>query len=520
MFDKLIDAAFGPSQGPANLLRQLLKFALCIGAAFGVHSLAFNMMTNLSFPEAASISIMEEGSNTSVNKLLTPDGDGRINVIGEILEASASQLKVKPFDIALCGSSSVMRRPCDDERIILGVVFLPRDTAEGITGTNAEEVKNELEYPIVQSVLGLAPVVSVQHSSQSVAELAPAVSIQHSVHSITRQIEAVAFNEPGTPASALKLCAGTRRALGRDECQVGAQIEEAIGALIRPAINDARWATLLLGPIQLITIALFFFVNLEAFGRLRRYALLDITLLEEVEGKDGKSRFELPKEQDLDRRIQTFNASNTTSIMDEMIAYAILSKHQKQAMAVQQVATDELDGGPPLPAGHTDVAKVATLEGFRDNMVGEAEAKIEPLESMNETMMKLAFIGTVIGIGMALMTARSLDAANPVDEMLTKAAMFGAIGSAFGTTLLGVSLSIVASTTIQTVSGKWLGRIYDAFRTAVDQSRRIDPSLASKYERGLRQKFDKIDQAANTFTNIGYLAVVGGIIWAIYNYAL
>ena len=489
MFDKLVNAAFGPSQGAANLLRQLLQFTLCIGAAYGVHSLAFNLMTNLSFPEAESIKV----------------DDGRIDAIGKILEDPKSQLEVEPFDIALCGTLNVMQiKKCDDESYILGVGFLPKKNAKITKKDNAEEVDEKLQYPVVKSVTGLAP----------------AVTIQHSIHSISRQIEAVAFNKPGTPASALKLCAGTRRVLSRDKCQTGGKIEEAIGKLLRPAINDARWATLLLGPIQLITIALFFFVNLEAFGRLRRYALLDTTLLIEVKGRDGKARFELPEEEDLDRRIQTFNASNMTSIMDEMIAYAILSNHQQQAVAGQPLAADAPAGDGQAQAGQAEIVKVATLEGFRDNMVGEAEAKIEPLETMNETMMKLAFVGTVMGIGMALMTARSLDAAHPVEEMLTKAAMFGAIGSAFGTTLLGVSLSIVASTTIQMVSGIWLGRIYDAFRTALDQGRRIDPTLASKYGRELRQKLQEHDQAPNTISNIGYLTVVGLIIWAIYTYAL
>ena len=247
MFDKLVNTAFGPSQGAANLLRQLLKFALCIGAAYGVHSIAFSLMTSLSFPEAASINIAEEGAGTSINKLLTPGGDGRIDAIGKILEGSASQLKVKPFDIALCGTADAVRRPCEGEEgsnIILGVVFLPRGTEAGSQSPEALEVIEERPHPVIKSTAGIAP----------------AVAIQHSIHSISRQIEAVAFNEPGTPASALKLCAGTRRALGRDECQIGGKTEEAIRELLRPVINDARWATLLLGPIQLITIALFFFV--------------------------------------------------------------------------------------------------------------------------------------------------------------------------------------------------------------------------------------------------------------------
>lgn len=508
MFDKFINAAFGPSRGGAYLFRQTLKFVLCGAGAYGVHTLAFDLMTDVKLPPAASIMVEMPGSDIRSSILLTPDSDGRIAAIGDLLENATSEIKVRAFDIALCGKSSAMRRPCQNESYILAVTLLPRNVEERAAGSSAPEapeVISQVPYPVIKSTPGIAP----------------SVMIQHSVHSITRQIEAVAFNEPDTPASALKLCAGTRRTLGRDECQVGGKIEEAVSKLLTPAINDARWATLLLGPIQLITLALFFFVHLEAFGRLRRYALLKTTLLNEISGEDGKARFELPDKDDLDNRIQAFNASNMTSIMDEMIAYAILSSHQ-QTLAVQQQSPNGpppvADGQPPAPA--TDNGKVATLEGFRDNMVGEAEARIEPLETMNETMMKLAFVGTVIGIGLALMTARSLDAAHPVEEMLTKAAMFGAIGSAFGTTLLGVSLSIIASTTIQVVSTRWMERIYDAFRTALDQGRRVDPSLASKYGRQIRQKLEKHDQPPSTLSNIGYLVVFGGIIWAIYYFAL
>lgn len=508
MFDKLINAAFGPSRGGAYLFRQALKFVLCGGVAYGSHTLAFNLMTNVKLPPAASVMIKKPGSGIRSSILLTPANDGRISAFGELLQNAASETKVRAFDIALCGTSSAIRRRCSNQSYILAVTLLPRAIEENAAGANAPEapeVISEAEYPIIESTGGIAPVVSIQHS----------------VHSITRQIEAVAFNEPYTPASALKLCAGTRRTLGLDECEVGSRIEEAVSKLLTPAINDARWATLLLGPIQLITLALFFFVNLEAFGGLRRYAFLKTALLNEIPGEDGKARFELPDRDDLDNRIQEFNASNMTSIMDEMVAYAILSTHQ-QALAVQQKSPDE---PPPVadgqqPAQATDSVKVATLEGFRDNMVGEAQARIEPLETMNETMMKLAFVGTVIGIGLALMTARSLDAAHPVEEMLTKAAMFGAIGSAFGTTLLGVSLSIMASTTIQMVSTRWMQRIYDAFRIALDQGRRVDPNLASKYGSQLRQKLQKHDQPPSTLGNIGYLVVFGGIVWAIFHFAV
>jgi MotA/TolQ/ExbB proton channel family len=110
--------------------------------------------------------------------------------------------------------------------------------------------------------------------------------------------------------------------------------------------------------------------------------------------------------------------------------------------------------GAEQPAMITSNAS-SVVEAFREYEISEPDAALGSLDVANEAMLKLAFVGTIWGIGSALFLVRDLDSLDPVARIITKSGMFAGIGTGFGTTMVGVLLSILASLRIQSISSRW-----------------------------------------------------------------
>jgi len=153
---------------------------------------------------------------------------------------------------------------------------------------------------------------------------------------------------------------------------------------------------------------------------------------------------------------------------------------ERTAIGVGLFSSEEGEGR--TVAAPKNAASETTLEGYRDFLDAESETNMESLHTTNELLLKLAFAGTIWGIGSALFSARALDVSDPVLKVLAKADMFGSIGTAFGTTLLGVILSAVLSVLIQTLSSSWSQKVNLSYLNALSlrgqlRDQKLDPSL-------------------------------------------
>lgn len=390
-----------------------------------------------------------------------------------------------PHEIDICGERiddvPVCFEPAGEPPgyvVLFGVVLSPvvQEGTDPEGATASSDADNENSELRVLEPLTLPVVV------RSNRDLAYIVSVEHSIHSVMRQYEALVFNEEGTPFSAMRLCEGTRRILPAEECEVSQIIEDNLGVLVDDVSNGALPATLLLGPIQFLTLLVFVFIGYRVLGiRLLDTSSRSVFLDNSKQEGEIQSHARLSEmdEAQLQDRIGRFKESTQKSVRDDMIAHAILFRQYQLRSRTPVTDTGDDSGRLQTP----------TLDGFRDVLLEEADTAIAPLESINETMLKLAFIGTIIGIALALVTARSLDAANPVDEILTKAGMFAAIGSAFGTTLFGVALSIAAAYMIQSASDRWRSQITSSYRLALEQTGDMTSRLS---EDALREIVDEV----------------------------
>lgn len=500
MFMTLIDAAFGPQGKLDMFLQKTVKFLVCAALAIATHLTADWLLNSYALPTDTT---QEVGKET----IDTIDPSGHVKELSELLSTKKNLLESGVFQIGICGVGKGFKVPCgtDDHpasNTLIGVFVAPPDDQDTDEEGSEEQSITYEHFKIVER----RPTFGLPFAART--------SVVHSVHTITREIETRAFNERDTPASNLKLCAGTRRLLAKNECRLSAQIESALHELLAPSFKRARWPALLLGPIQLLTVAIFYFILLESFGRKARFVQPSSTFMVRPTGGDDR-QLKLKEPEDLDSAVDIFTKARVKSITDELISQAIVLSSPDAAPIAPP------DHGPASPPDADPKGQVRTavvgLEGYREYLVGEADARLDDLSTMNDTMMKLAFIGTVIGIALALGTARSLDAASPVAEMLTKAEMFGSIGAAFGTTMLGVALSIIASAVIQSLHSAWMDKVNDAFRIVLDLTREITPEMATRYASKFREPKPALpppDPWKDIGTLLIVIFVIGGLFLA------
>jgi hypothetical protein len=183
-------------------------------------------------------------------------------------------------------------------------------------------------------------------------------------------------------------------------------------------------------------------------------------------------------------KLKRFLDNRTQSLGDQMLYQALLasadvldisearatpvssppkSSHRPDPPTAER--TEDRQSLPAPAASTTPYTEISsTLEGYRRYLLDAAVARQEPLETLGDTMLKLAFMGTVYGISKALFAARGLDTANPVLKLLAKAEMYSGIGTGFGTTLTGIILSILAAQSRSVLFGAWsekIGRVYE-----------------------------------------------------------
>jgi hypothetical protein len=322
------------------------------------------------------------------------------------------------------------------------------------------------------------------------------VIIVASLETMLRDIEKSAFNDPGTSDVALKLCAGTRDIADEDSCRVTAAVRERLEKLLDAEINRIRLVSLFLGPFQLFTLAIFFYAILETFVLWIHWVAPKPQLFE-VKGDDGAidpasvaglkpntmNEFLNAPRQSIGDRIfyQGLLAGAQVSDAKAFVVARELEEVARNAGA-RHLSEETVNTLKEMGKSYREVvgaqlaiseqaraaAVVPRLGVYREHMFEEAQGLQERLETLGDTMLKLAFMGTVFGISSALFSARGLDTADPVLRLLAKAEMYSGIGVGFGTTLTGIILSIVAAQARSALYESWTGRIARSFERVLD----------------------------------------------------
>lgn len=466
----LIDRIWGPLDGLAKVARRIVKFLVCFLIAQLVHQAMVSYF--LPYDREALVATQLQQISSQVNALGDVGGG-------------------KSIFFAFCGSQDLFVSGLEDcgevdgEKVLLGF----RVHRDAIL---AEEVPANVIF-------------SFERPSWSPVDTPTFV---HSVHSILRSIEKFAFNTDANQFASLKLCAGTQKKLDDIACGASARLGIEIESALNEWFSRFRVMTLVFGVIQVLTLALFFFVLLEAIGRWARWVKPDATLLE-TDDTESSQRFRLVENTEEDpgkqnRLIDEFNAASVQSIPDRMTGAAIFVANQAKSA---------------IPTGvmKSEEGLQTSLEGYREFLEAEADTTLDSLHTVNEVMLKVAFVGTIWGISEALFGARELDVADPVAKILAKATMFGSIGTAFGTTLIGVLLSIVASTAIQYVTSAWKQKANESFETvrvlSMDRLLDVGPEQARKTRPAAKRR-----EPFSTLERLGLLiAIVAltSVIWIV-----
>ncbi|KXF82971.1 MotA/TolQ/ExbB proton channel family protein [Enterovibrio coralii] len=416
---KIIDIIFGPLDGIQKLFRRLVKFIICMMVAFLLHDQLTVYLTRINSDYLVELAEKQKAANA----LLAPFGS-RLEFCVETQPNSDGTTEFPAC--TLIGSSLTV------------VGFRVQKDGE-----------KEREFSSILSKHYFLP---------------PGVanpSVEHSLHSVMRTIEGHALVPQSKikPSSKAELCAGTARKLTDAQCGVSDEIETHLAIILQKnIIGGYRMATLFVGSIQFLTITIFLLAILEAAGRYLRWVAPKPTLVSEQAvrtGKVGESEIHYDENE-----LRNYRESRVRAIEDRLIYRALAT--EARVSTSEKLGTTE----PPDRLAFSNAARTS-LADYLSFMRQESESTLESLHTTNEVMLKLAFAGTILGIGDALFAARNLDVADPVGKVLVKAEMFGGIGTAFGTTLLGVILSMLLSVILQAVSSSWSSRMERSYEYAI-----------------------------------------------------
>jgi hypothetical protein len=298
------------------------------------------------------------------------------------------------------------------------------------------------------------------------------VKIKASLETMLRDTEALAFNGPKASDVDLKLCSGTRELADSTQCMVTARIREVLskeGSSIDYEINRIRMISLFLGFFQLLTSAIFFSAMLETGALWARWVAPQPSLFS-IKVPDGTIDPTTVANLSGDK-ISAFLRSGRPSIGDRIFFQGLLAAAQYVEGGRADFSQSPPDSGTGTAAESKQI-RIATvverLAVFRQHLLDDAQGLIERLETLGDTMLKLAFMGTVFGISSALFSARGLDTADPVLRLLAKSEMYSGIGVGFGTTLTGIILSIIAAQARSSLFETWTGRIGRSFERVLD----------------------------------------------------
>lgn len=463
---KLINFAnliWGPKQGVVKIIRRTLKILICVALAAFVHWILLNWTLSFDSPKKSF-----ESYSSTVKGIV--------------------KSKYPSFNFRYCGNKKIFGvEPCKGEKL--------RDA-------------NGILLAITASYEGRAAESEIFVLSPSLVPFIDTPKIIHSTHSITRSIEKVLFNKDDKQFSGLKLCSGTIKKLKESDCELSAKIADKISESLTPYNDWFRFSTLVFGLIQYLTLVVFFFVILESFGRKWRWVNPERTLITQDKDETGMLRNHLKEGEELANAIKAYSSAPVQSIPDRLTARAIAL-----------VGSGDISESSNTIGSEGAKAKVAktTLEGYREFLTNEAESNIDSLHTYNEIVLKLAFVGTIWGISSALFSARELDVADPVTKILAKADMFGSIGTAFGTTLLGVLLSVLASLVIQYLTSSWGHRINSSYESVVSVFDEIDPETYKNNKGDLAHK-STLRPKASFAEKLGMIVIIGVIGLALWWY--
>jgi hypothetical protein len=275
--------------------------------------------------------------------------------------------------------------------------------------------------------------------------IASTPTIEHSVDSFLREIERYAFNEKPGSITNLQLCAGTRRPLDDEKCQTTSRIGKTLHEPLDGLMDRVRKSAMLFGDVQLLSLTVFVIICFEVIG-LYFIHVFPKPILFEIKKAEGLESVSAWDDDTFAQRLEDLSKRPEASIGDRLYSWLVFARIE-----------------PPYSRNYTPVAasaeSVGTFHDFRSVLTELAEIHISGLEKTAENILKLSFAGTIIGIGTSLFAARNLDTADPTGKLLVKSEMFAGIGVAFGTTLVGVILSILAAVVLRRFSASWLGEI-------------------------------------------------------------
>lgn len=267
--------------------------------------------------------------------------------------------------------------------------------------------------------------------------------VKDSTHVFLRRIEG-AWKGNDTEGET-RLCSESRRTLDPKFCGVTEKFRRNIeglenqpkAKLIKHLDAVQKWA-MLFGLIQCATLAVFIFLLVEAAGLTARW-LRAPSFVEEYVARGILDRLKEGDKHNFEARLEVASRARVRAFVDRFLEKA-LSKSATPAEI--------------------------RLRNFRDMLMDDCMSRLDVLEMLGDTMLKISFLGTVFGIGRALFEARDLDAAEPLIRLGAKSEMYAGIGMGFGATMVGILLSIIAAKLRSALSGAWTSAIDRAWREA------------------------------------------------------
>jgi hypothetical protein len=497
--DSVIDFMWGDQPGHIASLKLVLKLAATVLIALAVHQ-AFARASLSIDPDKEGAALVEAfGNANAVLKRIHPVPDVKVG------EASAEYLSLC-FDAKPAVKSGGCFEPQYDKN---------QTYAAG--------------YQILAHAGGKSMIVAKGTIYEVVPELGwiSTAHIRESIDTLLRKVELVAFNGTDKPITEVKLCNGTRTLEVSPNCNETKRIGEALGASrsgiftatnvaivdpnLQTLVDRVRLRSLFIGPIQLGTLCIFLFAALETFGLWLRWVAPADKLFANLNTRKNPSRSLWRRAISSARSLRTSTSTSKEGETAVSAEQPTGAKPANSAVELPAVGNTDNTGRPPfagrslliprpLPealdqvlasrirspgdqlylvdlkaAADVPFSPPATQEEFvsvhssyRDYLQEDAIARQDFLETLGDTMLKLAFLGTVYGISSALFSARGLDTADPILRLATKADMYSGIGVGFGATLLGILLSIIAAQLRTVLASAWAGKIGLAYQLILD----------------------------------------------------
>ncbi|QDV17767.1 hypothetical protein Pan153_24220 [Gimesia panareensis] len=194
-----------------------------------------------------------------------------------------------------------------------------------------------------------------------------------------------------------------------------------------------QFSRMINGPIQWCTFWIFFALILVLLGRYATYVLFESTMV--------------PKE--VLEEIMKVDVVSTSAV-DELAQKARAANEyciNKTSIFGCKTSTAQLELFYEAAAAFRVSGDYKAVPEFVDSRVGtildERSARQGFLKYLLWAIPSIGFVGTVIGIGGALLNTMNVDAVNPVEAAIAKSMVSSSIGVAFDTTLVALILSLI-----------------------------------------------------------------------------